>query len=96
MRIFDSPLPINDSRLTTMKEDILLLVIVFVVWAALAILYATVPMFAMPGYSVVWGWGALVFLLLAVVIWIAQRRKPGSAAGTPGHGGPGAENAQHR
>ncbi|MBI2313918.1 MAG: hypothetical protein HYU77_15580 [Betaproteobacteria bacterium] len=76
-----------------MKEDIVLLVIVFAVWALLAILYATVPMFAMPGYSVVWGWGSLVFLLLAAVIWIAQRRKPPSAAHPPGHSGPGAEKA---
>lgn len=74
-----------------MKEDILLLVIVFAVWALLATLYATVPMFSMPGYAVVWGWGSLVFLLLAVVIWIAQRRKPRSAADAPGHGSPGAE-----
>lgn len=57
-----------------MNEDSLLFVIVFAVWLALAIVYATVPMFAMPGYAVVWGWGALVFLGLAALVAVAARR----------------------
>ena len=59
-----------------MKEDIVLLAIVFVVWALLALLYATVPMFSMPGYAAVWGWGSLVFLALAVLIWVSARARP--------------------
>jgi hypothetical protein len=47
---------------------------VFAVWLALAVVYATVPMFAMPGYAVVWGWGALVFLGLAALVVAASRR----------------------
>lgn len=41
---------------------------------ALAIVYAAVPMFSMPGYAVVWGWGALVFLGLAVLAGLPVRR----------------------
>ncbi|HXH04356.1 MAG TPA: hypothetical protein VNN09_13720 [Candidatus Competibacteraceae bacterium] len=58
-----------------MNEDIILLVIVFVVWAVLAALYATVPMFAMPGYATVWGWGSLVFLALAALMAMAMARR---------------------
>ncbi len=57
-----------------MNEDSLLFAIVFAVWLALAIVYAVVPMFSMPGYAVVWGWGALVFLGLAVLAALAVRR----------------------
>jgi membrane protein implicated in regulation of membrane protease activity len=56
-----------------MNEDSLLFTIVFAVWLALAIVYATVPMFAMPGYAVVWGWGAVVFLGLAALVAVATR-----------------------
>lgn len=58
-----------------MKEDIWLLVIVFAVWAALAVLYAVVPMFHMPGYAGVWGWGAVIFLVLAAFIFLARSRR---------------------
>jgi cytochrome c oxidase subunit IV len=51
-----------------MKEDFWLLLIVFAVWAALALLYATVPMFHMPGYASVWGIGSVIFLALAGLI----------------------------
>lgn len=57
-----------------MNEDTWLFALVFAVWLALAIVYAAVPMFSMPGYAVVWGWGALVFLGLAALVWIAVRR----------------------
>jgi hypothetical protein len=57
-----------------MNEDSLLFGIVFAVWLALAVVYAVVPMFSMPGYAVVWGWGALVFLGLAALVGIARRR----------------------
>jgi len=57
-----------------MHSDAVMFAVVFVVWLALAIVYATVPMFAMPGYAVVWGWGALVFLGLAVLVTTASRR----------------------
>jgi hypothetical protein len=58
-----------------MNRDSALFLAVFVVWVALAILYATVPMFAMPGYAAVWGYGSLVFLALALVTRLAARRR---------------------
>jgi len=58
-----------------MIVDSFLFFIVFAVWLALALVYATVPMFAMPGYAVVWGWGALVFLGLAGLVAVAARNK---------------------
>ena len=64
-----------------MNEDSLLFAIVFAVWLALAIVYATVPMFAMPGYAVVWGWGALVFLGLAGLVAAASRGSRGRRDG---------------
>ena len=48
-----------------MNEDSLLLAIVALVWAALALLYAVVPMLHMPGSALVWGAGAALFLALA-------------------------------
>jgi hypothetical protein len=57
-----------------MKTDSVLFLIVFAVWLVLAILYATVPMFAMPGYAVVWGWGSVIFLGLAALTAHAARR----------------------
>ncbi len=57
-----------------MHSDALIFAIVFAVWLVLAALYALVPMFAMPGYAVVWGWGALVFLGLAALTERAVRR----------------------
>jgi hypothetical protein len=65
-----------------MKEDSLLLFGVFAVWALLAVVYATVPALAMPGYAVVWGLGSLVFLALAAVIAVAERRGPASRTET--------------
>lgn len=49
-----------------MTEDSTLFAIVCLIWAALAGLYAFVPMFSMPGSAVVWGSGAAVFLGLTV------------------------------
>lgn len=57
-----------------MKIDSVLFLVVFAVWIALAAVYATVPMFSMPGYAVVWGWGALIFLGLAALVAVALRR----------------------
>jgi membrane protein implicated in regulation of membrane protease activity len=57
-----------------MNWDSLIFLAVFAVWLVLAILYATVPMFAMPGYASVWGWGSLVFLGLAALTGLAARR----------------------
>lgn len=60
-----------------MDEDLLLLVIVFAVWAGLAAAYALVPMLDMPAAARVWGAGAAVFLALA--LWLvlsgAARRR---------------------
>jgi hypothetical protein len=60
-----------------MSDDSLLFLAVFVVWLLLAILYAVVPMFAMPGYAAVWGYGSLVFLGLAALTALAVRRRRG-------------------
>ena len=56
-----------------MSDDSLLFLAVFVVWLLLAVLYAVVPMFAMPGYAAVWGYGSLVFLGLAALTALAVR-----------------------
>lgn len=50
-----------------MTEDSILIATVCLIWAALAALYALVPMFSMPGSAVVWGSGAVVFLGLTVM-----------------------------
>lgn len=50
-----------------MTEDSFLLGLVCLIWAALAALYAFVPMFSMPGSALVWGSGALVFFGLAAM-----------------------------
>lgn len=57
-----------------MKEDFVLIAIVSVIWAALAALYAFVPMFSMPGSAFVWGSGAAVFFALAAIIAISEQR----------------------
>ncbi len=55
-----------------MTEDSVLIGLVSLVWLALAALYAFVPMFAMPGSALVWGSGAIVFLVLAAITAIAE------------------------
>ncbi|HSD41305.1 MAG TPA: hypothetical protein VLD36_05510 [Burkholderiales bacterium] len=67
-----------------MRLDSALFMGVFVVWLALALLYATVPMFAMPGYAAVWGWGSLIFLALAALIAGAARRGRKRRRAAPG------------
>jgi len=57
-----------------MKEDTWLIATVFVVWAVLSIMYFTIPMIYMPTTGRVWGLGALIFLVLAVVVAIAESR----------------------
>lgn len=57
-----------------MKEDAWLIATVFVVWAVLSIMYYTIPMIYMPTTGRVWGLGALLFLVLAVVVAIAESR----------------------
>ena len=57
-----------------MKQfDALLFGIVFVVWGALALMYATIPMIQMPTSFRVWGLGAVVFLVLTVLTVLAGR-----------------------
>jgi hypothetical protein len=55
-----------------MAEDRCLIGIVVVVWAALAALYGTVPMFDMPGSARLWGVGAAIFLVLWIVMRLAD------------------------
>jgi hypothetical protein len=47
------------------RLDAVLLGIVFVVWGALALMYATIPMIQMPTSFRVWGLGALLFYKLS-------------------------------
>ncbi len=57
-----------------MKElDVVLLGIVFVVWGALALMYATIPMILMPTSFRVWGLGAVLFLVLTILTFLAGR-----------------------
>ena len=58
-----------------MNQDSLLFLAVFAVWILLALVYAVVPLFAMPGYAAVWGYGSLVFLGLSIVTTVAARRR---------------------
>ena len=55
-----------------MKQlDAVLLGIVFVVWGALALMYATIPMIQMPSSFRVWGLGAVLFLVLTILTVLA-------------------------
>ena len=57
-----------------MKQlDAVLLSIVVVVWGVLALMYATIPMIQMPSSFRVWGLGAVVFLVLAILTVLAGR-----------------------
>lgn len=58
-----------------MTEDFVLIAIVSLIWAALAALYAFVPMFTMPGSAFVWGSGALVFFCLAFAVAATEKRR---------------------
>ena len=59
-----------------MNEDIWLVTLVAAVWALLALVYALAPWGEMIGYARVWGFGALLFLGLAALLWRAVRRVP--------------------
>lgn len=57
-----------------MKQlDAVLLGIVFIVWSALALMYATIPMIQMPTGFRVWGLGAVLFLALTILAALAAR-----------------------
>ncbi len=57
-----------------MKQlDAVLLGIVAIVWGALALMYATIPMIQMPSSFRVWGLGAVLFLVLTVLTARAGR-----------------------
>ena len=55
------------------RFDALLFGIVFVVWGALALMYATIPMIQMPTSFRVWGLGAVVFLVLTILTVLSGR-----------------------
>ncbi len=55
------------------RLDAVLLGIVFLVWGALALMYATIPMIQMPTSFRVWGLGALLFLVLTILTALASR-----------------------
>jgi len=55
------------------NDEVRLMLAIVAVWAALAAVYALVPSLGMPGYVRVWGGGAVLFLLLAIVLALAGR-----------------------
>ena len=57
-----------------MNEDIWLVAGVAMVWALLALVYALAPWGDMIGYARVWGFGATLFLGLAVLLQRSVRR----------------------
>lgn len=57
-----------------MNEDFWLVTLVASVWALLAVVYLLAPWGDMIGYARVWGFGAVLFLGLAGLIWRAVRR----------------------
>lgn len=65
-----------------MNDDFVLILSVAATWALLALVYALAPWSGMLGYAWVWGFGALLFAGLAVLL----RRRAGSGAG-PRSGG---------
>ena len=56
-----------------MKQEMLLLAAIVLVWSILAAVYAFAPDLGMPGYVRVWGGGAVIFTLLIVTL-VARRR----------------------
>ncbi|MDR3376517.1 MAG: hypothetical protein P4L98_22565 [Ancalomicrobiaceae bacterium] len=56
------------------RFDLTLVVLIALVWLALAVVYQVSPSLGMPGYVRVWGVGALVFLGLAGAIAVIGRR----------------------
>jgi hypothetical protein len=54
--------------------DALLIGTVFVVWALLTLMYATIPMIYMPPAIRVWGLGGLLFFLLALLVMLAEHK----------------------
>ncbi len=59
-----------------MKQlDAVLLGIVCIVWSALALMYATIPMIQMPTGFRVWGLGAVLFLVLTILTARAGRSR---------------------
>ncbi len=59
-----------------MKQlDAILLAVVSVVWGALGLMYATIPMIQMPNSFRVWGLGAVLFLVLTILTVLAGRRR---------------------
>jgi hypothetical protein len=59
----------------SITQDTIIIGLVAAVWGALALLYATLPAFHMPGAALVWGAGAALFALLAVAMRAAERRR---------------------
>ena len=60
-----------------MTEDGWLIALTALVWGALALLYAYVPMFSMPGSALIWGSGAILFIgLAALIAWAEKRSAP--------------------
>ncbi len=54
--------------------DTVLIGIVFVVWAILTLIYATVDILYMPPAILVWGLGSLLFMALTAVIAMAEAK----------------------
>ncbi len=63
-----------------MKEDLWLIVVVFLIWGVMAIAFFTVPMIRMSHMGHVWGLGSLLFLGLSIIVMIAMRKRSGPEA----------------
>lgn len=63
-----------------MDDDILLTFAVALTWAVLALVYALAPWSGMIGYAWVWGFGALLFLGLTLLL---RARRRGAARRGP-------------
>lgn len=56
-----------------MNEDVAFVLPVALTWAVLAAVYALAPWSDMVGYAWVWGFGSLLFLVLAGLLWRSGR-----------------------
>ncbi|UKJ75630.1 hypothetical protein [Azospirillum brasilense] len=56
------------------NAELWLTLAIVTVWAGLAAVYAFVPSLGMPGYVRVWGGGAIVFLVLAGMLFAVGRK----------------------
>ncbi len=62
-----------------MNEDVAFVLPIAGVWALLALVYALAPWGGMIGYAWVWGFGSVLFMGLAALLWQRPPAKTDSA-----------------